>query len=146
MRLHDVFGARACAADFVGTMGVGCPGLLVVTGVLLIVSVLDSAFLVWLLYADLSYGKKGERLRQALVRPDARTLKVRPIRRNQVTQSSAHCKFVELAAAMVPVGVMLSVQRSRYSYNMYYTFPALGGIRRSQGPRHLCRDNAPRVK
>jgi hypothetical protein len=67
MRLLDVFGARACAAEFVSTVGVGYPGLLVVTGVLLIVRVLDGAFRVWLLHADLSHGKKGERLSPALV-------------------------------------------------------------------------------
>jgi hypothetical protein len=45
----------------------GVPGFLVVTGVLLIVRVLDGAFRVWLLHADLSHGKKGERLSPALV-------------------------------------------------------------------------------
>jgi hypothetical protein len=72
VRLLDVFGARACAAEFVSTVGVGCPGLLVVAGVLLIVRVLDGAFRVWLLHADLSYGEKGERLSPALVQPDGR--------------------------------------------------------------------------
>jgi hypothetical protein len=56
VRLLDVFGPRACAAEFVSTVGVGRPRLLVVPGVLLIVRVLDGAFRVWLLHADLSYG------------------------------------------------------------------------------------------
>ena len=51
MRLLDVHGARSCAAEFVSTVGVGRPGLLVVTGVLLIVRVFDGAFRVWLLHA-----------------------------------------------------------------------------------------------
>jgi hypothetical protein len=58
MRLFDVFCARACAAEFVCTVGVGCPGLLVITGVLLIVRVLDCAFRVRLLHADLSWQKE----------------------------------------------------------------------------------------
>jgi hypothetical protein len=37
MRLLYVFGTRACASEVVSTVGVGCPGFLVVTGILLIV-------------------------------------------------------------------------------------------------------------
>jgi hypothetical protein len=59
MRLLDVFGARACAAELVSTVSVGCPGFLVVTGILLIVRVLDGAFRVWLLHADLFLWQKG---------------------------------------------------------------------------------------
>jgi hypothetical protein len=68
--LLDVFGASTRAAELVGTMGVGSAGLLVVTGVLLIVRVSDGAFRMWLLHPDRSCGKKDERLSTALVQPD----------------------------------------------------------------------------
>jgi hypothetical protein len=67
MRLLDVFGARTRAAELVSAVGVWCAGLLVVPGVLLIVRVSDRAFRVWLLHTDASYGKRGQRLWQALV-------------------------------------------------------------------------------
>jgi hypothetical protein len=77
MRLLDVFSACACAAELVGAVGVGRSGFLVVTGVLLIVRVLDGAFRVWLLHVDLSYSKKGKRLSLALVQPDGRRTRQR---------------------------------------------------------------------